>query len=188
MTNNKTKDKILNAANKLFIENDYENISIRDVCSLSGVSIGSFYHQIKSKENLMRIIYQSAVNRGINDASELETDSSIEKIIFLITTVIDNSKTYGYKYYKYLLKLGLDGTMDFKRPDSLYNILKGHAEEAILNKEFNNKYSSVYIAQNLMSGVRGALYEWCLMEGKMDVKMIMLSVTHCLIDKFKKKK
>lgn len=188
MTNNKTKNKILSAANKLFIENDYENISIRDVCFLSGVSIGSFYHQIKSKENLMRIIYQSSVDKGIEDASKYETDSSIEKITFLISTVIDNSKTYGYKYYKYLLKLGLDETMDFKRPDSLYNILKGYIEEAILNKEFNSKYSSVYICQNLMSAIRGSLYEWCIVEGKMDLKMIMFSIINSLIDKFKKKK
>ena len=50
-----TKEKILAAAEKLFVENDHEEISVRKICSVAGVSNGSFYHHIGSKENLFKI-------------------------------------------------------------------------------------------------------------------------------------
>ena len=55
-----TKEKVLAAAEKLFMENDHEEISVRKICAAAGVSNGSFYHHIGSKENLFKTIYYSS--------------------------------------------------------------------------------------------------------------------------------
>ena len=64
MSNNITKTKIIEAAEELFLTNDFKDISIRKICTLAGVSYGSFYHQIKSKENLLVMIRENAVKEG----------------------------------------------------------------------------------------------------------------------------
>ena len=60
-----TKEKILSAAEKLFMENDHEDVSVRRICAAAGVSNGSFYHHIGSKENLIKMIYYSSDEMGI---------------------------------------------------------------------------------------------------------------------------
>ena len=79
MSNNITKTKIIEAAEELFLTNDFKDISIRKICTLAGVSYGSFYHQIKSKENLLVMIRENAVKEGEKIfLKEMENKSSIE--------------------------------------------------------------------------------------------------------------
>ena len=49
----KTKDKIILTAESLLKNNEYKDISIRDVALLSGISIGTFYRYMNSKEELL---------------------------------------------------------------------------------------------------------------------------------------
>ena len=49
-----TKNKIIDTAAKLFIENGYEHTSIQDIIDhLGGLSKGAIYHHFKSKEEIM---------------------------------------------------------------------------------------------------------------------------------------
>ena len=49
----KTKDKIIFTAESLLESNEYKDISIREVAFLSGISIGTFYRYMNSKEELL---------------------------------------------------------------------------------------------------------------------------------------
>lgn len=46
------KEKIINTAYDIFIEEDYENINIRNITSRIGISIGSFYQYFSDKDDL----------------------------------------------------------------------------------------------------------------------------------------
>ena len=57
MGDNETRTKIIKAAEELFKQKDYEDISIREICQLAGISIGAFYRHIGSKEQLFKIFH-----------------------------------------------------------------------------------------------------------------------------------
>lgn len=47
-----TKDKIFNAASKLFAQNGYEKTSVREICDLAGVTKPTLYYYFKDKDSL----------------------------------------------------------------------------------------------------------------------------------------
>ncbi|KPU46329.1 putative HTH-type transcriptional regulator YfiR [Oxobacter pfennigii] len=60
----KKKLELLDIAEKLFIEKGYEQTSIEDILSASGISKGGFYHYFKSKEDILC----SSIERLMDDA------------------------------------------------------------------------------------------------------------------------
>lgn len=46
------KQRIIDAAYDLFIENDYNNVNIRNITKKAGISIGSFYQYFNDKDDL----------------------------------------------------------------------------------------------------------------------------------------
>lgn len=49
-----TVEKILRAAQKLFLEKGYDNTTIQDIVDeLNGLTKGAVYHHFKSKEDIM---------------------------------------------------------------------------------------------------------------------------------------
>ena len=74
----------MDIAIKLFSEDNYEDISVSKICSLAGVSTGSFYHQIGSKENLIKITYEAHIEESAKLLEKMTDSSAIEKIKFVI--------------------------------------------------------------------------------------------------------
>src|SRR5699024_5117120 len=48
-----TKARIFNAAKQILQEQRYEALSIKNICEAAGVSNGSFYHHLKTKDDLL---------------------------------------------------------------------------------------------------------------------------------------
>lgn len=56
------RNKILEAAKKLFLEQGYKKTTIRQIVDESGVLIGSIYHFYKNKESLFRSLFFEIIN------------------------------------------------------------------------------------------------------------------------------
>ena len=48
-----TREKIFQAAKKILQKKGYEELSIKNICEEAGVSNGSFYHNFKTKDDLL---------------------------------------------------------------------------------------------------------------------------------------
>ena len=57
-----TKDRVLAAALKLFVEQGYFNTNVSDISRESKCSIGSIYHSFKSKEGIALGLYDAGIN------------------------------------------------------------------------------------------------------------------------------
>ncbi len=55
---NNNSEKIINAAVKLLKEQLYEDITIKDICSVSGVSRQTFYNYFKNKDEIYREFFR----------------------------------------------------------------------------------------------------------------------------------
>jgi AcrR family transcriptional regulator len=57
METQKTKEKIMDAAIKLFSERGYDTVSMRDIASNVGIKAASIYNHFSSKRDILREIY-----------------------------------------------------------------------------------------------------------------------------------
>ena len=55
-----THRKIYNTAFDLMTRKGFDKITIKDISKKAGVSIGTFYHYYKSKNDILREVYQKA--------------------------------------------------------------------------------------------------------------------------------
>ena len=136
-----TIEKILDAAQRLFLEKGYDNTTIQDIVDeLDGLSKGSVYHHFKSKEEIMDAVGDRmfAVNnpfeavRGrsdlnglqklreairLNQADEARMDMTIRSIPLtrnprLLVEMIESNRRILTPYYQELLEEGnRDGSL-----------------------------------------------------------------------------
>lgn len=92
-----TKKKLFTATVELLKSQDYDSLTIRNICQTAGVSIGSFYHQFHNKDDLLSY-YLSA---GFDDfllQHPLMLDDDLTHIV---------CQVYG-RYADYCVYMGLE--------------------------------------------------------------------------------
>lgn len=52
-----SRDKLLDAATRLFHENGYQAVTVNDICEAAQLTKGAFYHHFDSKETLYQHLY-----------------------------------------------------------------------------------------------------------------------------------
>jgi AcrR family transcriptional regulator len=74
-----THDRIRQAALQLFIRKGYEGTGIRDIAAAAGITVGSLYHYMRTKDDLLAEIVRGvlpaaveAAERGLADAETVE--------------------------------------------------------------------------------------------------------------------
>lgn len=66
------KQKIIDAAYDLFIENDYKDVNIRSIAKKAGISIGSFYQYFDDKDDLY-LFLMTEIEKKIYDKQKNRT-------------------------------------------------------------------------------------------------------------------
>lgn len=79
---NKTKEKIIGAARKLFSEKGFDGVSMEDIAQASGVRKSLIYYYFPSKEILFEEIWINVIDELEKDVfSEVDNESSISRAI-----------------------------------------------------------------------------------------------------------
>jgi AcrR family transcriptional regulator len=177
----KTRNKIYKNAITLMESNGFENITIEDICNKAGVSVGSFYHYFKSKNDIFFEIYKRADEYFEENVVEnLNKDNSIDQIILY------------FKYYAtYNMITGLDTVKQLYNSNNkqfiekgryLQKLLKDIVENGQKKSEISSSYTSDYIVEFLFISARGLVYDWCLHEGEYNLEdKIIEFVTNILV-------
>lgn len=180
--------KIIKVSIKLFKKYDYEKVSVKNICALSEISIGSFYRLIKSKENLIKMVYEYISLKNSKKVKKIKDKSSIEKIFFLIDVHIESVLHFGYKYYKQFLGMMLDNEIFLDTGILMYPILKKFVSEGIKNNEFTDKYTEDFIYNSIISVIKGEIYEWACFNGETDIKSNLSILLNILMDELRVEK
>ncbi len=136
-----TVEKILNVAQRLFLEKGYDNTTIQDIVDhLDGLSKGAVYHHFKSKEEIMDAVgdrmflsnnpFEAVRRRSdlnaleklreairLNQSDEARTDMTIQAIPLtrnprLLVEMIESNRRILTPYYLELLEEGnRDGSL-----------------------------------------------------------------------------
>ncbi len=178
------KNKIISAAESLLKDNEYKDISIRQVAVLSGISIGTFYRYINSKEELLeylKIKFDQEVYNALLNQTKKKT--SQEKIEIFFDTYINCITKYNYKFFIFFIPTLLE-KQSFTSESNNLDLLRQYIKEACKNKKFNEEYSQDYIFRTLSSFFMGTIFNWCFSMGKSDLKNDFFSAFDTLINKF----
>jgi AcrR family transcriptional regulator len=108
-----TREHILQVATRLFLQSNYDGVSIQDITRAAGMTKGALYHHFTSKEQLFEEVAHNLVGTSHTDFSVLPCDS----LHGFYTALVENRRSRD------------DGAQDAEVPDSLafeinvYNLL-----------------------------------------------------------------
>ncbi len=116
MNTQTTRDKIIEAADKLFRQHGYEATGVRDIAAASGVSISNLQYYFPKKVSIMAAVYQKTIESYFQDI-ELEDGDNYESLIqimaleyeFILRAYNGNAFHYALNQERYLRVFLSDG-------------------------------------------------------------------------------
>jgi len=100
MSDNTTRDHIVEAADRLFYRKGYEHTSFADIADEVRISRGNFYHHFKSKDDILDAVIEErlAATRRMLERWEIEGKEPADRIRGFIRVLLTNRadiKRYG---------------------------------------------------------------------------------------------
>ncbi len=167
-----TRNQIYDAAIELMDKKGFENMTIVEIADKANVSVGSFYHYFKSKNDILVEIFQRSDDYFTNEvAAKLGKQSVTKEIV-----------TYFDYYARFCLDTGLATSRQIYRPTVKPFVKKGRPMQTILNNliiqgqrtgEISKEMPADEITIMLFVFARGLVFDWCLCEGKTDLRARM---------------
>ncbi len=158
-----TRDKILDAALQVFMENGYENTSVRTILAKAGVVTGSFYHFFSSKEELFEAVIGQYLQQYAQNIAEIvdKEDSSVFTKLELILNIAEESTGF---YYQKLEADKLHWTIQYAlHKKTMMAILP--AVEKLVNNAISNgivtnplQLDNCTLASLLLQGMEGIIH------------------------------
>lgn len=138
------KDKIIEAAIKLFSQRNYEAISVVEICKTAEVSNGIFYTYFKDKTDLFCFLLQETANRIRDYFEGIEGNTVFERL----KSFIDINITLTKEQFA-LIKVYREGQYKFLDYEKNLKVVYHEALERIYQRPLD-KYEHFF----LMSGIR----------------------------------
>ena len=170
-----SREKIIDTTISIIRENGADALTVRNVCDTAGLSIGTFYHYYRDKDDLMMYFLK-----------ETSFDS------FRLKTPLSNisgriSELYMHLIHKYM-DLGLDFMKSFYSTgnrslsaymgeengsfaeDSVMAISEKEMSEALDCGIIKPSSDIHLLCIDICTIVKGCVFEWCLNDGKPDIE------------------
>lgn len=167
-----TQKKLMDSVIHLAQEKNYDNITVQEICAAAGVSTGSFYHQFRSKDELVHEAYQNIdwllTKEFVAEYNLLPPLQALDRLLQLyISYVQDKIGLIIAQYYQVLLKNPNVPRYDPNRPycREIRRILTQGIQEQVIDSQ----YKPEYLTWSVMRLVRGLLFDWVIQGGRYDL-------------------
>lgn len=164
-----TKNKIYNVSIALFEKYGYDNVHIKDIVKEANISVGTFYHYYKSKEDVFYEIYVRADHYFDTTVREgLKEEYSIDRVV---------------EFFDYYAAKNMETDIDTLRQMLSINnknyIKKGRAMQSVLIDVINegqNRGEIIDIetpeelCEKLFIIARGIVFDWGLHDGDYNLR------------------
>lgn len=176
-----SKEKIIEATISLLQKKDAGAVTVRDVCAEAELSIGTFYHYFRDKDDLfMHFLRETAF-----DSFDLETPLSdiagrtVELYLHLIHRYMGLGLDFMKSFYStenrslsaYMVDTNgsfTPGTVMARNETEMTA-----AQEAGYLKKDADPHA---ICADICTIVKGSVFEWCLNDGTTDIEGILLRI------------
>jgi AcrR family transcriptional regulator len=169
-----THQKIYETALRLFRKEGFSGVTINEICEKAGVCKGTFYVYFESKEQVV-LDFFSRNDKMYDDIVALELAS--------ISDPVEKLMLFGRKALTYTLDEGVEivqvsfypresinrrGRLNPAR-GSTYRIITGLVGDAQRQGQMRADLNANEIADIIIRGVDGAIHDWCLLNGELDL-------------------
>ena len=169
----KTKNIIYDAFRELIKEVGFEGLTIEKICKKAKVSVGTFYHHYKTKNDIMEETFQRADEHFQESIADNHIDGKTagEKILHFFELFaqfqIHNGVDFTKAIYNTHNKLFVSG-------DRLMAIvLKKIVIQGINDNQLSDEMSPQEITRMLFTVARGVVFEWCIKDGGFSLDKVM---------------
>lgn len=169
---NKNREDIIIAGRTLFLENNFINVNIKDICNLAGVSRVTFYKHFKSIDELIFEVQIDILNNMTDFIISRDDvqESGIKRLKMVLNAWVDYAKEYKEQmkfvvlfdlYYDtnekvnciYEKFIGEENDRDF-----LHSIISKGIEDKTLRQDLDSTKTEYYIYQTITGVVQRMSY------------------------------
>lgn len=172
-----TKERIIETALLLFEEHGFHAVTVDRIVRESGTSKGGFYHNFKSKDELLYTIHDSFINYLLEKAEEAYNRYStpaerLYETVKSFVTMFEYYRPHVTVFYQETLYLSKDYFQAIKRKRDQYKEMMFRViEEGIACGEFR-KEIPVPITSMAIFGMTNWTYKWYKETGRYSVQEI----------------
>lgn len=179
-----TQELIYETARHLFLENDYEKVTINDICKAAGITKSTFYYHVKSKQDIVVHYYDQIVNNLTPMLIDLlDAPNAWDQIVTLFTRLIADVQSYGAGFNSQVIAISLKEnlrTFDMRqelKDIAIKIITKGQEAGEFRNP---NKAEKLYEAAAFM--FTGYEVMWCVKNGDFPWREEFLASVENILD------
>lgn len=159
----KTKSKIIKAAMSAFKEKSYDETTIQDICLVSKIAVGTFYHHFSSKQDLLAAMNED-MNISLSDYYQsLEKISYVRVILQVVDFQIESYISYGVDLISKMYSgMAFSGTMTFVPENyALFRAFQDALSRGQMEGQLSQKYPLDFLVETVFSlfYMNGVL--WC---------------------------
>ena len=175
-----TKNNIYECGVKLIRKHGFDKVTIEQIAKEAGVSVGTYYYYFKSKFDLFSETFKRAdLYFKTHVSGQLKAKDCPDKIIEFFDRYVDFNYMDGVDMVKKLYKS--DNKMFITKGRDMQNILQTIIEEGQTKAQIQSKESAAEITNMLFVAARGVVYDWCLFDGKIDLKKKMNKIISVMV-------
>lgn len=162
------KQALADTAYRLFREQGFDQVGIRDITAALGMTTGAFYYYFKNKAELLEY-HASGKSLWLKEKvpALLAGLSPREKILQLLAGYLcDIFLEEGYElcedrmFIKYYSR---------RESPHLVEVLTACTEEYLQSLDLNGLVTTADVVQDLLIAFRGVEYDWCMHQGRYDL-------------------
>lgn len=188
-----TKQKIVDAAWKLFYTKGYDETTIEDIIKDSKTSKGSFYHYFKGKDALLGTLSDLFDQKYIELSEELDEHkpemSASDKLLYLnheLFQMIADNVDIHLLAYMYGTQLTTDGERHLLNSSRFYfKYITEIIKEGLDSGEFDQRFTLNQLVKIYAMFERSMLYDWALCKGKYSLTTISTYLLKSILDRFR---
>lgn len=188
-----TKQKIVDAAWKLFYTKGYDETTIEDIIKESKTSKGSFYHYFKGKDALLGTLSDLFDQKYIELSEELDEHkpemSTSDKLLYLnheLFQMIADNVDIHLLAYMYGTQLTTDGERHLLNSSRFYfKYITEIIKEGLDSGEFDQRFTLNQLVKIYAMFERSMLYDWALCKGKYSLTTISTYLLKSILDRFR---
>ena len=161
------KQKIIDTTIALIKENGADQVTVRSVCNAADLSIGTFYHHFKDKDDLMMYFVADSIFK--EKKLKTSSDDPAGRIVELYSTLIEQYQHLGADFMKSFYTTGntalsayLGQTDGQFMPGSIMARSEQELAIAIAEGMLTGIPDSHQAASDICTIVKGCVFEWCL--------------------------
>jgi len=184
------KEKIVEAVKKMLEYNNYDYVTIRNICKAANISNGTFYHYFNSKDDLTTYIITEGYLKYKVDRLSIQMNYTSRVVdVFIYMAAYLSSFGLGFMSNYLSVKnmaLNVDSLLKSDEHNEIVDYVLYQITLAQDTGMFMAKYNPREIYDELNVIFYGSLFYWCLYQGNYDLLNLMEKSLNSIFNRYLK--